>query len=175
MKVTRVTKRKKNREYLYLTPLNCPQTPPCKSISYEQILEQTINQICVQLPQAVSKLNIPSPEGLKSQLQGEIIHKENIIDQLPTLIEQGILDPETAQIRSYKLRTEIAQIQTKIAQLPPVNLKAIASAVSIPQFWLDLSETERRFYFREFISKILITYPSPDQNENWEIKLIFIF
>lgn len=175
MTITHVTKRKKKKEYLYLTPLNCGQNPPCKSINYDQVLAETINTICNELPLAVAKLNHPSSASLKSKLQNEIQEKENIIIQLPLLIQQGILDQETAQIRTYKLRTEIAEIKTKIAQLPPPNLKAIASTVSIPQFWLDLSETERRFYFREFISKIMIA-PSEDQHEkNRQIQLIFIF
>jgi hypothetical protein len=29
----------------------------------------------------------------------------------------------------------------------------IVKAVSLSQFWLDLSETERPFYFREYIKK----------------------
>jgi hypothetical protein len=58
-----------------------------------------------------------------------------------------------------------------MASLPPVDLQAIAQAVSISQFWLDLSESERRFYFREFIRQIEITR----QDSSWEIKLIFIF
>jgi hypothetical protein len=87
------------------------------------------------------------------------------------LIETGILDIETAKLRVYKLRTEISELQAKLAILPPVNLRSVAQSVSIPQFWLDLSEVERRFYFREFIQQIQIMR----QNREWDIQIIFIF
>jgi hypothetical protein len=45
-------------------------------------------------------------------------------------------------------------LQSKLDQLPPVNLERIAKTISLEQFWLDLSESERRFYLREFIKKI---------------------
>ena len=52
-----------------------------------------------------------------------------------------------------------------------MNLRSVAEAVSIPQFWLDLSEVERRFYFREFIRQIQIIR----QNREWDVQIIFIF
>ncbi len=52
-----------------------------------------------------------------------------------------------------------------------MNLKAIAQTVSIPQFWSDLSESERRFYFREFIQQIKIIR----HDQAWQLELIFIF
>ena len=70
------------------------------------------------------------------------------------------------------MRAEISRIESEIAQLPPNNLKAIASAVSLPQFWLDLSEAERRFYFREFIKEIRICRHN---FQDWDLNLIFIF
>jgi nucleotidyltransferase/DNA polymerase involved in DNA repair len=104
-------------------------------------------------------------------LTNAIARQQEILAQLPTLIETGVLDPETAQLRAYKLRTEISEIQAKLATLPPVNLRSVAQAVSIPQFWLDLSESERRFYFREFIRQIEIIR----QDAVWQLQLIFIF
>jgi DNA invertase Pin-like site-specific DNA recombinase len=175
MKITSVTSRNKQQKYLYLTPLNCVQNPPCQSINYQRVLNKTIEHICQELPPAVAKLNLPSPESLKSSLQAEITSKKAIIKQLAELVERGILDNETAQIRAYNLSNEIAHLQTEIAKLPPVNLKVIASAVSIPQFWLDLSETERRFYFREFIREIVLVPPEKHQTKNWQLKLVFIF
>jgi hypothetical protein len=59
-----------------------------------------------------------------------------------------------------------------MAQLPPGNLQAIAQAVSLPQFWLDLSEAERRFYFREFIKQIEIMR---QESKSWSVQLKFIF
>ncbi|MEB3886085.1 recombinase family protein [Lyngbya sp. CCY1209] len=171
MTVTRVTSYRKDREYLYLRPMNCPRNQKCKSLSYEQILEATIERICGDLPEAVSELELPDLERVKGGLTGAIASKREILAQLPELEATGIFDAETAQIRAYKLRNEIAELEGKLAQLPPVNLKATAQAVSIAQFWLDLSETERRFYFREFIRKIEIVR----QGDDWDLKLMFIF
>ncbi|BAU15535.1 recombinase [Leptolyngbya sp. NIES-3755] len=170
MTVTRVTSRKKSKkEYLYLRPMQCPKQ--CKSIAYEEILQCTIDKICEDLPRAVSEAGTPDIDAIKSNIQNAIAQKQSVLEQIPPLIETGILDTETAELRSYKLRSEIAELQTKLSQLPPVNLKAIAQTVSIPQFWLDLSEAERRFYFREFIRQIEIIHTET----GWELKLNFIF
>src|SRR6478672_2094278 len=180
MTVTHVTTRRQDREYLYLRPIRCPQQPKCRGISYQQVLEKTIQSICADLPRAVSGMSVSSIEGTQPasfpdvarSLTTAITTKQEILAQLPALTANGILDAETAELRAYKLQTEISQIQAQIAQLPPVNLQAIAQAVSIPQFWLDLSESERRFYFREFIRQIeIIREPS----HVWQLKLIFIF
>ncbi|MGK7916734.1 MAG: recombinase family protein [Prochloraceae cyanobacterium] len=172
MGVTRVTTRDKKREYLYLRPLNCGIRPKCKAIPYQEVLAKTIERVCQDLPLAVAQMNIPSLDGIKKMLGAEIAKREEILVQLPNLQEQGILDEETEKLRSYKLRTEISQIQQRLAQLPPVNLQELAQTVSIPQFWLDLSEAERRFYFREFIQQIEITYI---QAKDWKLQIVFIF
>jgi hypothetical protein len=111
-------------------------------------------------------------EEIKQSLHLEIDRQQNILKQIPILQEQGILDLETANLRSYKLRTEITTIENQIAQLPPANLGKIAETVSLPQFWLDLSEAERRFYFREFIRQIEI---ARDKSNLWYLKIIFVF
>jgi DNA invertase Pin-like site-specific DNA recombinase len=171
MKVSHVTAPRKNKEYLYLCPTACPQQPKCRSLPYQTVLEQTIQQICRTLPQAVADTALPDVDRIKQGWLAEISAKQDILKQLPDLIESGILDPETAQIRSYKLQTEIAALSTRLDQLPPVNLKTIAQVVSIPQFWFDLSEAERRFYFREFIQQIQL-----DRHDSgWAVQLIFIF
>ena len=171
MTVAKVTSHRKDQEYLYLRPFSCTQKPKCKALSYEKILSQTIEVICRDLPLAVAELTMPDMEGIKGGIVSEIAAKQEIIDRLPILTEEGILDVETAELRSYKLRTEISELQSKLAQLPPVNLRSIAQAVSLPQFWLDLSESERRFYFREFISQIEILR----QDTTWQIQIVFIF
>ncbi len=172
MTITQVKTRNKKYKYLYLRPINCPQKPKCKAISYQKVLQQTIERICQDLPLAVAQMQGPNLEVIKQTCQADIQTKEGILLQLPTLEEQGILDQETAALRRYKLNQEIAQIKTKLAQLPPVNLQAIAQAVSLPQFWLDLSEAERRFYFREFLQKIEIIR---SEGQTWQLKLGFIF
>jgi hypothetical protein len=134
-------------------------------------LQQTIQRICEDLPRAVSEVNTPDMDAIKQGIGGTIAAKQAILEQLPPLVASGVLDQETADLRAYKLRTEIAELQGKLSQLPPVNLKAIAQTVSIPQFWLDLSESERRFYFREFIREIELVR----QEKDWQLKLVFIF
>ncbi|AFZ58947.1 recombinase family protein [Anabaena cylindrica FACHB-243] len=171
MTVTRVTQRYQDKEYLYLRNTDCPQIPKCRAISYSEVLEKTIEIVCRDLPLAVAGMNFPQLDAIKNSLSDHISRQQEILQQLPTLIETGVLDTETAKIRAYKLRTEISQLQAKLATLPPVNLRSVAEAVSIPQFWLDLSEVERRFYLREFIREIDIIR----QDKKWNLQVIFIF
>jgi DNA invertase Pin-like site-specific DNA recombinase len=171
MTVTRTTAVRSPQEYLYLRPVACPQTPKCRSIHYQQVLEQTIERVCQDLPQAVAGLDMPAMDQIKDSIEAAIAAKQQAINELPPLVTREILDPATAELRAYKLRTEISELKGKLAQLPPVNLQKIAQAVSIPQFWFDLSEAERRFYFREFIRQIEIVR----QDSEWSLKLIFIF
>lgn len=171
MTVVRVTTPRQAGEYLYLRPPNCPKRPKCRSIVYNQVLEQTIASICRDLPLAVAKMNFPQLDTVKSSCSDAIASKQEILAQLPNLIATGILDAETSQLRNYKLRTEISELQAKLATLPPVNLGSVAQAVSIPQFWLDLSEAERRFYFREFIRQIQLIR----QDDSWSLQIIFVF
>jgi DNA invertase Pin-like site-specific DNA recombinase len=171
MNVTSVTQHRRDKAYLYLRPISCPKQPKCRAIAYEKVLLQTIQTICQELPRAVAGMNVPNLDGVKQSLTSQITKNQDILAQLPTLTASGVLDSETADLRAYKLRTEISQLRSRLAALPPVNLKAIAQAVSIPQFWSDLSESERRFYFREFIQQIKINR----QDKSWQLQLIFIF
>jgi DNA invertase Pin-like site-specific DNA recombinase len=171
LRITQVTTRGKKREYLYLRPQQCPHSPQCKAIPYQKVFDSTIERICEDLPQAVSQMHSEGLAGEKEALERKIQELKDILSQVSQLETHGILDPETAQLRRYKLRTEIAQYQERIAQCPPENLSAIAQAVSLRQFWLDLSESERRFYFREFIQRIEIIYQTPSQ---WKLNLVLI-
>jgi DNA invertase Pin-like site-specific DNA recombinase len=173
--VARIAGSKKGQDYLYLRPNHCPQKPKCKSIPYEAVLQATIARICEDLPKAVADLTLPDMTGMKQGMGGAIATNQGILDQLPPMVTSGILDQETADLRAYKLRTEIAALQSQLAQLPPVNLQSIAQAVSIPQFWFDLSESERRFYFREFLRQIELHRQGPDKDPDWHLKLVFIF
>jgi hypothetical protein len=160
---------KASREYLYLRVPQCPQQ--CKAIPYEQVLQGAIERICQELPRTLSQAALPDLEGVKQGWQAALQQKQSILEQLPQLVEDGILDEASSQLRAYTLRTELAQLQTKLAQLPPVSLSAIAQTVSIPQFWWDLSEAERRFYFRELIRRIELVR----QDDSWQIRLVFAF
>ncbi len=171
MTVAKVTSYRKDREYLYLRPINCLSQPKCSGFSYQEILQSTIERISQDLPAAVAALQMPDMNGIKAGIERAIASKQQIIEQLLALIESGILDTETADLRAYKVRTEISELQSKLAQLPPVNLRETAQTVSLPQFWLDLSESERRFYFREFIDRIEIVH----ENKTFKLQIIFIF
>lgn len=171
MTVSRVCTPRKDTEYLYLRPSICPLRPKCRAIPYEQVLEQTIAAICRDLPCAVDGINLPQLDKVKNSLTEAIANLQNILATLPNLTFEGVLDSETAALRTYKLHTEISELQGKLATLPPVNLQSVAQAVSIPQFWLDLSESERRFYFREFIRQIELVR----QDATWHLQVIFIF
>jgi DNA invertase Pin-like site-specific DNA recombinase len=176
MKVSHVARRQ--QDYLYLCPVACPDQPKCRALPYQQVLYQTIERICTDLLPAVSQAALPNVEGIKQGLSAQMNAKQTALAQLPRLVESGVLDSETSELRAYKLRTEMAQLQAGLAQLPPVNLKATAEAVSIPQFWLDLSEAERRFYFREFIQQIQIVRAGETGEASageWEVKLVFMF
>jgi DNA invertase Pin-like site-specific DNA recombinase len=169
--VTTVSAPRRTEKYLYLRPTNCDREPKCKSIQYDRVLTTTIDRICEDLPIAVNQASMPNLDGVKAKIAQEIIDKQQTIDRLPELISSGILDRETVDLRTYKLKTEISELQNKLAAFPPVNLQSLAQAVSIPQFWLDLSESERRFYFREFIRAIEID----PQAANLNLQLRFIF
>jgi len=179
LRVTRVTTPRQQREYLYLRPAACPATPPCRALPYQAVLEQTIATICRELPQAVAQFKMASPtvsaaaEGNDSPrpIATGLTAKESALARLPDLVSQGILDQDTAALRAYRLHSEIAQIRQQQAQQSPVNLQELAQTVSIPQFWLDLSEAERRFFFREFIRQIQIVW----EEASWHIALDFIF
>jgi len=172
MKVGRTVNRSKTKKYLYLRPSNCQNQPKCKAIPYQKVLERTIEKICQDLPTAVAKINTPSIETIKQIRADKIAKKQGILAQLSNLKQAGILDEDTFQLRSYQLRTEISEIAIELGKIPPVNVQELTKTVFIKQFWLDLSESERRFYFREFIQKIKI---SLDRAKNLQLEIIFIF
>lgn len=171
MTIAHVTTHNRKQDYLYLRPRHCPKQPRCGALPYDDVLQATIQRICEDLPQAVAGAELPDMSRVKQGIEGAIVAKQALLNQLPPLLESGVLDPETATLRTYKLQTEMAQLQARLAQLPPVDLQATAQTVSIPQFWLDLSESERRFYFREFLREIQLHR----HNATWELKLIFFF
>jgi DNA invertase Pin-like site-specific DNA recombinase len=184
MKISRVAGSRSRRDYLYLRPVACRyalpttadaenQRPKCKSIPYEEALDQTIQRICDNLPRAVAEGQPPDLDSIKRRLKTQLSSQEDILEQLPALVGSGILDAETADLRAYKIRTRMAELQMQLTQLPPISLTAIAQTVSIPQFWLDLSEAERRFYFREFIQHIQII--RGDRPQEWHVELVLMF
>ncbi len=170
--VARTTRRGKAQAYLYLRPAACPQQPKCRALRYEAVLQAAIEQICATLPAAVAAANAPDPKVLQGAIAAEVADKQAILAQLPALEQQGILDAETANLRRYKLQAELADLQVQATRLPPASLGAIAATVSLPQFWLDLSEAERRFYLREFVQQIAIDRRA---DGHWQVRVQFIF
>lgn len=171
MTITRVTQHNRSTEYLYLRPRRCTQQPKCSAIPYDEVLQATIQRICQDLAPMATGANLPDLSQARQGLQRAIAAKAELLAQLPALVDQGILDHETAALRSYKLRTEQAALENQAAQLPPVDLKATIATISIPEFWYDLSEAERRFYFREFLQAIHLLRTET----GWHLNLVFFF
>lgn len=176
--ISKTSRRGQGKTYIYLRPVGCPRSPRCKAIPYDAALQAIITQICRVLPQAVAHLQqITLALGEDRQppplerFQTQIDQKAAALAQLPALVETGVLDAETAELRRYKLHGELADIQQQIAQLPPVNLQELSQSVSIPQFWLDLSESERRFFFREFIRDVQLVR----EGDDWRVELVLVF
>jgi DNA invertase Pin-like site-specific DNA recombinase len=172
--ISKTAPRNQPTSYLYLRPSGCPKNPRCKAIPYEVALHRIVAEICRVLPQAVAQFTTKIPPDTPSSstgLQSQIETKASVLAQLPALEASGILDAETAALRRYKLQGEIAELHQQLAQLPPVNLQELSQSVSIPQFWLDLSEAERRFFFREFLREIQILR----EDDDWQVKLVLVF
>jgi hypothetical protein len=167
--VTPVTTKGKAHTYVYLRPRQCQAEPRCASLAYDCFLNQVIAEICRTLPLAVPQGDPQPASPHKTHWEATLQHKENILKQIAELHQQDILDDASAQLRTRTLRQEIHHLRVQLDQLPPVNLQELVQAVAIPQFWQDLSESERRFFFREFIRKIDFL-PGQDR-----IQLHFVF
>lgn len=162
-------------DYTYLYPSSCPQQPKkCGSLKYADVLTATIQKIAEDLTRELERIsanNMAIPTAINTGLQAEIDRCQQIIDQLPQLAADGILDAETVALRSYNLRVEIADLEQQRQQLPPVNLRETLATLSLPQFWYDLSEVERRFYLREFVRAIVVHR----EDDRWWLTLSFAF
>ncbi len=172
LKVTRVTRPRQSWEYLYLRPISCGRSgQACPAIPYDTVLNKTIAAVCNSLPEAIADLRTPPVDSIKGQLLSQVTQKQTALQQIPGLLTQGVLDEATAHLRTYTLRGELAELEQQISQLPPANLPQIVQTLSIPQFWQDLSEAERRVYLREFIQTILICR----ENADWQVRIQFVF
>ncbi len=171
LKVSRVTRPRQTREYLYLRPTACDRVKKCRAIAFDAVLAQTIEAICTQLPQAVDNLQTPPVGAIKAGLVSQVEHKQQVLSQIAELQQQGILDEASAQLRTYTLQGELSGLQQELSQLPPENLKQIAQTLSSREFWQDLSEVERRVYLREFVRAVWIVR---DQDA-WQVQVQFVF
>ncbi|MGK7945089.1 MAG: recombinase family protein, partial [Microcystaceae cyanobacterium] len=175
MTITRMVAKKKQTEYIYLRTNHCSLTPKCKGINYDDFLIEIIETVCVELPQKVSQLTLPNIEIAKERVKTAIAEQTQLIETVKHLEAQGILDSETSQLRIYKIKVKIAELKAQGAQLPLDNLNTITKVLSVKEFWLGLSEEERRFYFREFIKEILITRPNEHDPNDFKLQLVFVF
>lgn len=136
--------------YLYL------RCPTCRyGLGYSSVLDQIIDLICTQLPQKLNNWDATPLAGIKAQIEGQIAHNEGILAQLPALEQQGILDASTHHYRRFQLEQDNTTLLAQLEQFPPADLPQVARNLSIRPFWDDLSEIERRRYFREFIHQVL--------------------
>jgi hypothetical protein len=147
-------------KYAYLRPNKCPSDPRCSLTAYDRVLEMTIDKLCTELPLAVSKTNFTALEEIRNKTIQAIAAK------------QAETTEANSAIDIYRIKTEISALQQQLATFSPVNITNLSQAVSIPQFWWDLTETERRFYFREFLREITIV--AMDSDLNLELKFNFM-
>lgn len=173
-RITKVTNKKYPEKYLYLIPSQCQGNTPCKSLKYNLFLDTVIEQICKNFSVLIKQINVPNPNFAKHKIAKAIQEKEAILSKIKQLRIENILDEETTYLRSYTLNLEIATLKQQMAQLPPDNLNIIASTLSNPQFWYDLSPSECRFYLREFIKKIDVI-PVNNNINNYNFVLNFVF
>jgi DNA invertase Pin-like site-specific DNA recombinase len=171
LRVSRVTRPRQTREYLYLRPLQCGRSQACRAIAYADVLEQTITAICTELPPAVGGLSAAPVGAVKAELSAQIAAKGEALAQIEQLYGQGVLDQASADLRRYTLQGELAVLEQQRSQLPPANLLEIAQTLGSQQFWQDLSESERRVYLREFIQTIWIDRTEAD----WNVRIQFVF
>lgn len=173
-RVNTVTKRNKSAKYLYLTPVECQKEISCKSINYDLVLQKVIDNICNSFKEIKNQEQMPNIEQIKNYLLTEINQKKIVITQIEKLLEEKILDEETAKIRIYKIKQNIGVLKQQIAKLPPNSLNTIANTLSLPQFWYDLSSSEKRFYLREFV-KIIEIIPQNNYPQKKDVQLNFVF
>ncbi len=147
------------QNYVYLRCPNCPAEPKCRGLSYQASLESVLQQICQQLPPFLAAIPQTHLSNLRANLESQINAKLELLNRIPDYLNQGIFDGESAQIRMMNLHTEIARLQQELSQLPPMDLNLVAPTLCRLEFWQDLSEVERRRYFREFIHSIDFTPP----------------
>ena len=171
LRVAPVSRPRQRRTYLYLRPSGCPRPKPCRALPYDGVLEATITAVCRDLQGAIAAQPLPPVAAIQAGIQGQIAAKQHTLAQIPDLVTTGILDDTTADLRTYTLRSEIAELEQRRSQLPPANLPEIAQTLSIPQFWQDLSESERRVYLREFIRQIQLIRAGDD----WSVAIQFVF
>ncbi len=163
LRIIQVTQRNHSQPYLYLRCETCRY-----SLSYSDTLNQVIQQVCQQLPQQTQHFDPAPIAQAQTSIETKINTNEVTLKQIQALRDQGVLSDQVIQQQTYQLKAENATLLEQLAQLPPQNLPEIAQTLSLEPFWHDLSESERRSYFREFIESIQV-----DQAGN--LTIVFFF
>ncbi|HIK36509.1 MAG: recombinase family protein [Geminocystis sp.] len=173
LRVNPVSNKTKGYSYLYLTPTNCPKNKPCKSLSYNSVLTRLIETIC-NLFEAIKETETERDkiEETRNIEREEIKKIKEKLEVIRRLEDEGVLEEEEAKKITYRLREKMSKMQQKINQMPPNTLGVIAKNLSNPQLWHDLSNSERRFYLREFIDTIEVNM-GENHDDKLELNLVF--
>lgn len=171
LQVTSASPRQSPARYTYLVAKGCPLQPRCRALAYDHVLHTLIHQVCESLPQAAAQVNATALASRQQDLAAALQAQASAQSQITTLVKAGILDADIGRWQCYQWQTRTSALQAQQAQLPPVNLQELAQAVAIPQFWLDLSEPERRFFFREFMRRVWLHR----QGDTWTLELDLVW
>ncbi len=166
LRIVQTTPRKAKKNgssYLYLRCQTCRY-----SLHYTAVLQEVIRQVCEQLPRRAQNLDRQALDQTRQQLQAQIQANSERLRQLEELQQSGLMDEPSLAQRCYQLRAETARLAQKLEQLPPANFLQIAQTLSIPPFWQDLSESERRAYLREFLRRVEV-------NSTGAVQITFAF
>ncbi len=128
-------------------------------------MQTILERIGHELPQ---RLAHPPARATETNIQTSIETSQAILNKLPELVAQGILDEATASLRRYQIEGELARIDRDRDRQPPADLLSIAQTLALPEFWSSLSAIEQRNYLREFLSAI-------DTTASGSIRLKFVF
>lgn len=139
-------------DYVYL------RCPTCRyNLPYERVLQGVIDKLTQGLAQKRQTWDPQTPlvaEKQRHLWQQKIAENVTILEQLPAALAAGIVDPLLYGLRRRQLEQENAQLQAQLQQLPPPQFGEVLQNLSIPAFWQDLTETERRAYLREVLRRI---------------------
>jgi len=140
--------------YTYLRCASCRYNLP-----YQSVLDGVITRLTQGLAHKRHTWDPETPgvsENQRHLWQQKIAENVTILEKLPQALAQGIVDPTLYALRERQLHQEIAHLQAQMQQLPPPQFAEVLQNLSIPAFWQDLSETERRTYLREVVRRVVI-------------------
>ncbi len=146
LRILQVTQRQRRMTYLYLRCSTCGY-----SLNYNDVLQQMIETICRILPERIEGINSDGLDQARRGIDAELNQNDAILKQLENLQKSGILDESVIRQQRYQIEAAQSRLLDRLNQLPPQGLEELTQTLSIEPFWQDLTESERRSYFREFI------------------------